>query len=469
MSNLDDSADVFANSSTETVTENLNYTQFLKQAGKPYDFDFIDDDSQINKLKIKCKFPEPISTSSPLPLSPSVLSGTNNNTDISFIANHFVSEACNIPLRLYCPFCPTDFGFEFLLKEHIQNIHPQELQIIVRSKDGGIKFYSCMFCHAKFYIKELLPKHVVNKHQQSVAGMFTRKCNDNYAQCYFCPHKVLGKHIKRLTIHIEKKHYTNFEKLIFQHHCDVVMSPADLQSFDLGKKELSLTSVVRRGLLKLSTNDNALKSLNIKPILKRTSKYSSEKKCLNFTEIASNDNTLNGSFQAIKTRNSARRKLRFDLPESPEDMNKENHNFLNQNSLKPFMKKKKSKWLSLFKKAKNVPVQITEKPQSPKRKYENFLRKDVYTTPVFSTIGFKNEGIGQLAVLQFKCGLCLEGFDNNALLLEHLRRRHKGIKLQAQYRCGECHAKFYRNSFLVRHCWYHHTPLCLKSKPNNDN
>lgn len=94
---------------------------------------------------------------------------------------------------------------------------------------------------------------------------------------------------------------------------------------------------------------------------------------------------------------------------------------------------------------------------------------DVNSTPVFSTVSFKEEGVEQLTVLQFKCGLCFEGFDNNAHLLEHLRRQHRGLNLHPQYRCGECHAKFYRNSFLVRHCWYHHTPLCLKADVANEN
>uniref|UniRef100_A0A1B6EFP1 C2H2-type domain-containing protein n=1 Tax=Clastoptera arizonana TaxID=38151 RepID=A0A1B6EFP1_9HEMI len=448
---MDDSADVFANSSNETVTENLNYAEFLEEVGNPQRLKFIDDSS---------KFTESVYTSSPLLLSPSVIREPCNSTDVSIIANHFMSEACNIPFCLYCPFCPSDFGFEFLLKEHIQKSHPQELKNIVRCKDREISFYSCVFCHAKFYVKELLPKHIVKKHPQSVADMCTRKRNDSHAQCYFCPQKFLDKHIKRLAVHIEKKHYNDFKDRIFENHHNIMMTPNDLKSFDFETKDLSMTSVIRRGLVKLSTIDG-----KIKPILKRNSKYSSENKSAVLKKESSySNNTFNNSFQTIKTRNNARRKLRFDLPESPENARANAYSITKNVHLKTFEKKKKSNWFSLFKNRKNK--QITDKQKSP-IKFES-PKKNVSTTPVFSTIGFKNEGVEQLAVMQFKCGLCFEGFDNNAHLLEHLRRRHRGIKLQAQYRCGECHAKFYRNSFLVRHCWYHHTPLCLKSKSNKE-
>ena len=172
---LNDSADVFANSSAETVTENLNYTTFLKEASKAFGFS-----SSENLNILQGRLCKPVFTSSPLAVSSPI---SNISANISVIANHFLSEACSVAIRLYCPFCPADFPYEFMLKEHIKNIHPQELQSVVRSKDYEIKFHQCPFCHAKFYVKELLPKHVLHKHQESVITLSTGIDLTSYAQC----------------------------------------------------------------------------------------------------------------------------------------------------------------------------------------------------------------------------------------------------------------------------------------------
>lgn len=446
---LNDSADVFANSSAETVTENLNYTAFLKEASKAFGFS-----SSENLNILQGRLCKPVFTSSPLPVGSPV---ANISANISIIANQFVSEACSMAIHLYCPFCPAEFPYEFTLKDHIKNIHPQELKSIVRSKDCDIKFHLCPFCHAKFYVKELLPKHVLHKHQESVITLSTGIDLTIYAQCRFCPHKVLHKHVKRLMVHIEKKHYKEFLALIQNQTSNLLMNPEDLKYFDADISEASFTTGLNKDMNKLSTKDSS-QAVKKKSILKPVSKYSGAKNFVNLNKLQENDTSLSGTFQEIKIRGSARRKLRFDLPNSPED----DHN--KENILNQFRKQKtrKSRWRLFFGKRRMDKV---NKTQATGRRMDSPLKgSDDNSTPIFSTVGFKGEGVEQLAVLQFKCGLCFEGFDNNAHLLDHLRRLHRGLNLQPQYRCGECHAKFYRNSFLVRHCWYHHTPLCLKAE-----
>ncbi|GAB0090305.1 hypothetical protein DMENIID0001_050240 [Sergentomyia squamirostris] len=65
------------------------------------------------------------------------------------------------------------------------------------------------------------------------------------------------------------------------------------------------------------------------------------------------------------------------------------------------------------------------------------------------------------ALERFQCARCRKTWDNNADLLEHLKRNHRSARhfMRPHYRCGQCGATFYRNSYLVRHCHFHHTPL----------
>lgn len=498
MDNLNDSADIFANSSTETVAENIDYSLFIKQNN--FDFDSYNNYNEINYQLItkpsnneiiKKRINRPFFTSSPLNESSSIFISNLSNTsaNVSFITKQFVSEACNIAITLYCPFCPDEFKLEFLLKEHIKVTHPNELKTVIRRDpdDECVQFNPCPFCHASFYIKELLPKHIVRKHQESILSMFSDINPDRYVHCPFCKHKVLVRHSKLLVNHIEKKHSDEFNLAINMKCSNILLNSYDLSYYDYRappKRNNSICSSLTKKMNGLTTNSGSdIKTQNIKSILKKTTSYPDG---LNMDESIDQINekelstfSLNNS--SFIERRSVRRRLRFELPfsESPpsDDDNKENSIF-NPNKKRNFTtgkEKTKSKWRNLFrinKKKKDETIQKNKISQSPnKSKLSPKIigknnNKEVKTTPVYSSVGFKGEGVSQLAIMQFKCGLCFEGFSKNALLLEHLRRNHKGLKLIPQYRCGECDAKFFRNSFLVRHCWFHHTPKCLKTNTN---
>lgn len=426
---FDTSADLFANSSTETVKSNLEVSQ---QNVSVYD--------------------NVTNTSEDCPMM--------NASAISSAAQ-YISEVCNSVNRVFCPFCPFEFNYEFVLKDHIKSSHPKELQDVTRSKITP--FFACPFCHAKFYLKELLPRHIFRKHEDSLIGVFSTGMSDEYLQCNFCPHRVLRKHHKLIMIHMEKKHFPEFQKCVETKYPKTFMSCEDLtRELDTDPKEST------PGLSKKFENMHcdSPNTARMKSILKSPT-----------NSPCRADFSLDGDFndmtRQIQLSNSVRRKLKFDLPDSFEE-NKENSiqelkeifseesgNSFSSKFKKLFKSKKKSDKSSPKKspkKGKLPTLFITSSPiqrNSPK-KDKSYLRHD---------IDFKKEkGIAMLTGYQFKCGLCSESYETNAKLLNHLHKAHRGIQLRAQYRCGECQAKFYRNSFLVRHCWYHHTPKCLKDQ-----
>ncbi|XP_054276041.1 uncharacterized protein LOC128995152 [Macrosteles quadrilineatus] len=446
MAELNDSADVFANSSTETVQENLDYKDFLANTKKGSMLPFMDD-SRFDEFRSH------VFTSSPMSPQNKILDDSEN---ISFIANQFISEACNVPVVLYCPFCCFTCHFEFIFKDHIKNSHPTEIMNIAKSTNYYFEFHACPFCHAKFYVKDLLPKHVLHKHEDSV--VFLGLGRNNYAQCRFCSFKLLQKHVKRLIMHVEKKHMNELENFLKHQNTSITLSSKDMKFFCEDIEDLN-SADDDKAMKKPTASRSGGKVKRVKSILKPP-KDPLEEMNLHDENRCAVTPPNNGSYEAIRIQNSARRKLRFDIPESI-DEDKENTGMVDLNK----EKKNKIRWFSLFKKEKKPQTQlssafkpITTPPKNPCEK----------TTSFFTKFHLENDGISPLTTNHFKCGLCHEDFENNAQLLNHLQYHHRGLNLTAQYRCGACNAKFYRNSYLVRHCWFHHTPLCLKKGQQDD-
>ncbi|KAI5729465.1 hypothetical protein M8J76_002811 [Diaphorina citri] len=431
---FDTSADLFANSSTETVKSNLDATQNAESNVSQYDNVLL----QSGDISI----------------------GMNASAISS--AAQYVSEVCNSVSRVYCPFCPFEFNYEFVLKDHIKSSHPKELQEVTHSKITP--FFACPFCHAKFYLKELLPRHIFRKHEDSLIGVFSTGTAEEYLQCNFCPHRVLRKHHKLIMIHMEKKHFTEFQKCVETKYPKTFMSCEDLT-----RQLESEPKVLTPGLSKKFENMHcdSPNTTKMRSILKSPT-----------NSPCRADFSLDGDFndmtRQIQLSNSVRRKLKFDIPDSPEE-NKENSfselklKFPEENSFS-------SKFKKLFK-SKNNKEMKSPSPKSPKKEKlptlfitSSPLQKDSpknknQKSYLKHDIDFKKEkDISKLTGYQFKCGLCSESYETNANLLNHLHKSHRGIQLRAQYRCGECQAKFYRNSYLVRHCWFHHTPKCLKGQ-----
>ncbi|KAL1456678.1 hypothetical protein WDU94_001390 [Cyamophila willieti] len=377
-------------------------------------------------------------------------------------AAQYVSEVCNSVNRVYCPFCPFEFNYEFILKDHIKVSHPKELKDVTHSKISP--FFACPFCHAKFYLKELLPRHIFRKHEDSLIGVFSTGMSNEYLQCNFCPHKVLRKHHKLIMIHIEKKHFNEFQKCVETKYPETFMCCEDLTR-ELDTKSGEFTPGLSRKFENMACDSP--NTARVKSILKSPT-----------NSPVRAEFTLDGDFndmtRQIQLSNSVRRKLKFDLPDSFED-NKENS--LSDLKLKfPEENSFSSKFKKLFKSKKNPSVTVSPKKSPKKEKLPTLFitsspiqRDSPKKSYLRHDIDFKKEkGIALLSGYQFKCGLCSESYKTNADLLNHLHQNHRGIQLRAQYKCGECQAKFYRNSYLVRHCWFHHTPKCLKGQNNNN-
>lgn len=89
---FDTSADLFANSSTETVKSNLDQTGSVNL-------------SQYDNV-------------------PTIHGNISIAMNASAISNaaQYVSEVCNSVNRVYCPFCPFEFNYEFVLKDRSHQV-----------------------------------------------------------------------------------------------------------------------------------------------------------------------------------------------------------------------------------------------------------------------------------------------------------------------------------------------------------
>lgn len=385
---LNSSADFFANSSAETVTEG--------------------------------QYPPP-----------PILESTENlilSPNSSNFLNEFVNERKN-DRRISCPFCIFDFGFDYILKEHIRSCHPAELKLILYENGGKVGFYKCPFCEAKFFHKDLLPRHVMRKHELCVINMFSGFSPEKYVYCRFCPHKILKKHFKLLIIHIEKKHFQLFEKYlidkysVFTNHCD------DIESLDVGLKNDNSPGLSFQ-MNKLTTEESGNSSPQFKSILKPRTAYPIEAtEEVDSIMLQTEVNVVYANLEVKPTGSKkARRRLRFDIPDpSLEGCDEKENLDVTPNKKKKLNDRRNFKWLNLLKSKKG------------------------------------NDSLDANFLANYKCGVCSEVFNKNSKLTEHVKKMHKRLFLQAQYCCGDCDAKFYSNKFLLMHCKYHHAPLCLKS------
>lgn len=458
------SADLFANSSSETVMESVDFSLILREPHK-----------QFEKLK---------GENSSSFLNPAAA------TDV---ADLIVSEACDT-LRLFCPFCLLDFKFDFLLKSHIESCHSDLLKTITCSNKNSALLHSCPYCNAKFYLQDLLPNHVARKHHEAVIHLCDKADTPKHIQCRFCSHRVLREHYRVFLIHIEKKHFRQFDEIIRSKCLMTSISNENFSNLNFSGTNQMASPQLSEQFSKLMANINAegspgrienpLSKLAFKPNhdspLKSILKNSPAKLPLN--EISAYDN-----FGGSNSNVSVRRKLRFEIP----DKEKRNDSSGSDSSLESVVQKSKKfkvsdenspsqnckskKWFNFF---KRKPMKTKKLSRKRSNSFTNiatstpvndendarplFLSPNMSNqTPILSSFKWKNNKIKFLST-RFKCGLCMEGFNSNAHLVEHLRKQHHGLKFQPQYRCGECEAKFYRNSYLIRHSQIHHsTPFCM--------
>lgn len=494
--------DVFANSSNETVVENIDYSLVLKEAGEFLNTQNVDDVSK-NQFPITSavkddttKVEEETHISS---VNRSLFTDNSGQVDVSFTVNQLIVHTSNLPRRLFCPFCTQHYGFEFLLKEHIKKCHSLEIEtFVVNSKT--FQFHSCPFCEAKFYLADLLTKHVMCRHQECVLNILREVSPQQYVNCRFCPFRVSKKHEKQLLIHVENKHLKSFEAVFTEKYSVALDSKNDVDKSTCGTAKQMFDKLIVPLTIQPSDSPSEYQQSNTgvkKSILKNGRTL--EEEC----------HMKNGTDAPYFTARSGAVKRRLHYETCSEDK-RENNDTCAIKLVSVGHSHKRSRWKALFKKmrprsiAKRSFVTSTPYANSVSNKRHFFMDGErevqfVYSNAVSPAKRVKfnlveneietdrglEEGHGILsntsnkiqpvvnqsieiepALKQFKCGLCLQAFVCNNELLNHTRVKHNGPfnLLRPRYRCGECEAKFYKNSYLLRHCKFHHTPLCLRNK-----
>lgn len=341
---------------------------------------------------------------------------------------------------LTCPFCCNEYLFDFSMKEHIEKHHKEELQ---KLDSWPVEQFYCQICGAFFYYSALLPKHIYFAHGKKMLDEHFNT-NNNFQKFQIDKENANEPSVKYLD-------------------CSPGLSDLfnDLDTCDSIKK-------MRLG------NESVFSTPVSRPrsILKKTP-YSGKIVILSPETVA-----LRRTINSVKRSASARRELRFDLPQmSPPITNCAEPLPFVQNS------PKKSKFWKLFT-SKRSPQSRNDKIKKKLRikacKMSNQSANYIVTsTPMAMLDNTEDESLDLdrsidtnwksalktssfrplfFSSERFQCNLCETKFDSNAELLYHHKHSHRRISLVPPFRCGQCSATFYRNVYLVRHCQYQHTP-----------
>ncbi|XP_047116235.1 uncharacterized protein LOC124796186 [Schistocerca piceifrons] len=486
--------DVFANSSNETVVENVDYSLVLKEAGE-----FLNTLCTGDACRNSFPVASPVKDETGKvelethnsSVNRSLFPDYDGQVDVSFTVNQLIVHSSNLPRRLFCPFCTQHYGFEFLLKEHIKKFHTLEIEtFVINSKN--LQFHPCPICQAKFYLTDLLMKHVMYRHQECVLNILREASPNQYVNCRFCPFRVWKKQEKELLIHVENKHLKSFETVFIEKYSDTLDPENDCDEstakeiFYYPKARSPPTTLLMDSAFEHQQAKNGVQ----KSILK------------NRLTCEEGDHLKKGTdVQYFTARSEAvKRRLHYEIDS---DDKRESNDTCAIKSISVGHPQKRSRWKALFKKMRrprSIPKRcfVTSTPYANSaRNQRNFFvdgESEAHcvcssaTSPakrvkfsLMETDKNLNEEHGILLntskklqpsneiepiLKQFKCALCLQAFISNNELLNHTRHKHSGPfnLLRPRYRCGECEAKFYKNSYLLRHCKFHHTPLCLRNR-----
>jgi hypothetical protein len=355
--------DVFANSSIETVMENIDFSFILERAD-------VLIGSNLTKNSYENKFGHvPSDKSSDLQQadpgtvtkavqSENYIIEEETAADTSFVANHVAMKFCSFPLKLSCPFCCSTFTSERKLKGHIMNKHTSQLRSVLVDNNSSLP-HSCQLCHARFYTDDLVTKHVAQCHQDYVITVFQEQQPNRYIICGFCPHMVLIKHKKRLLAHVEENHFKEFKLFIAQKFSQIAQCEKLQHNLDM-----TYSNVPNLNILLMQMNIKENKGSNKGSI--------DQSECCSTSQVINqNENQMShedgNSFDKRKVSGiknvgpgselPIRRKLRFDVQDIPEfkNCNKENMISCSKN-MKPVPKcipestklKPVSTWKSMF-------------------------------------------------------------------------------------------------------------------------
>jgi hypothetical protein len=353
--------DLFANSSEETVIENIDFSLILQRENVLISSNFTKNLHENKQYEVPVDLHEATVMEA--------VQGENSITkeiiaaDKSFVPNHLVTNICNFPLKLYCPFCCSDCMSENKLKGHIQNEHESHLERI--SVDNNINsLYSCQFCHPRFYTDELVLKHILQHHQDKVITMFQEGEANKY-MCVFCPYMVLTEQKQCLLAHVEETHFTEFIIFIEKKFTQIKQCEKLQYTHDIKSSSISNLNTL---FMQMSTKENKdtreasiyhSECSSSSPFINQNENQLSEKDGIFFDKrrVSGIKNVRTGSEIPI------RRKLGFDLPKTREinKSNKENIISCSTNMklvtkyiTKPSRIKSVSTWKSVFSLKKEI-------------------------------------------------------------------------------------------------------------------
>lgn len=316
--------DIFANSSAETVLENISFT-FHVEGDNVLIGSNLTKNSDENKF---CRFTTVKSAdlreADPGNVTEAVQSKNYLieeviTADTSFVANRVAMKVCSFPLKLYCPFCCSNFISESQLKVHIRNEHVSQLGSILVDNTATL-LHSCQLCHATFYTDDLVTKHVAQYHQDYVITTFQEEQPNKYIICGFCPYMALIKHKQHLLAHVEEKHFKEFKLFIHQKFSQIAQCEKLQYTLDMKNSNIPNLNTL---LMQMSIKEN-------KDNIKGRTDQSESSSTSQF--INQNENQLpyeygklfdNRKVREIKNVGPGsdlpvRRKLWFDVPDVPE-------------------------------------------------------------------------------------------------------------------------------------------------------
>ena len=323
---------VFANSSAETVMENINFS-FFEERNNVLIGSHLTKNSDENKFcHITTVKSADLHEADPRSVMEAVQSKNYLikeviTADTSFVANHVAMKVCSFPLKLYCPFCCSNFISESQLQVHIRNEHVSQLGSILVDNKATL-LHSCQLCHATFYTDDLVIKHVAQYHQDYVITTFQEEQPNKYIICRFCPYVALIKHKQHLLAHVEEKHFREFKLFIDQKFSQIAQ--CEKLQYSLDMKNLNIQNL-NTLLMQMSIKEN--KDNKKGSIDQSESSSTSQSINQNENQLPHEDGTFfdKRKVRGIKNVGSGsdlpvRRMLWFDVPDVPEfkDLNKEN-------------------------------------------------------------------------------------------------------------------------------------------------
>lgn len=324
--------DVFANSSAETVLENTSFSFLVERDIVLIGSNFTKNSDEnkfchVTTVKSADLYEADLGNVTEAVQSKNYLKEEVITADTSFVANHVAMKVCSFSLKLYCPFCCSNFISESQLKIHIRNEHVSQLgSILVDSK--ATLLHSCQLCHATFYTDDLVTKHVAQYHQDYVITMFQEEQPNKYIICGFCPYMALIKYKQHLLAHVEEKHFKEFKLFIHQKFSQIAQCEKLQYTLDMKNSNIPNLNTL---LMQMSIKEN---KDNIKGRIEQ-SESSSASQFVNQNEnqLPYEEGKFFGKRKVREIKNvgpgsalPVRRKLWFDVPDVPgfRDCSKEN-------------------------------------------------------------------------------------------------------------------------------------------------